>query len=151
VFFSSTRLGSPNKEVRQLHFKRVRVSHEVIEAASENGGLGIWPLGAYEYNYRVKCSTQQYWKDVAKSWNRNLKKDLSRLTLNEPDADDDTIHTDGGLNHEGAEILPNRASWVQQSAKDETRFIERQLQTAVANERWHVDLKGHHWDIFLDA
>jgi hypothetical protein len=61
-------------EVRHRHFKSARISREVIEAALENRGLGLLLLGVYEYDYRIKCSRQQYWKDVAKSYDRNLKR-----------------------------------------------------------------------------
>jgi hypothetical protein len=135
------RLWLPKEEVRHRNFERVRVAREVIEAAPENGRLGILPPGIYQYDYSVKCSTQKYWKGVAKSWNRKLEEEVSRLNLNGHDADDETTRTGDALNREGTEILTNNVARVQRSADNEMRFIERQAQTAAANKRWHVDVK----------
>ncbi|KAL3495876.1 hypothetical protein BJX62DRAFT_195267 [Aspergillus germanicus] len=90
----------------------VRLSRKAIEASPAIGGLGIAPPGDYYWDYTNKSDKHDWSKDVANTWNRTLEKDVSRLTLNTLDTDDDTDCEDDVLSFDAAQ-------------DEQTAFIER--------------------------
>ncbi|KAJ6092816.1 hypothetical protein N7486_008105 [Penicillium sp. IBT 16267x] len=88
--FSATRVWLNNPRGRRF-FIRVRVPRQVIEAAPEHGGLGILGPGVYDFDYRIKCTSKPYWRDISDQWHRSLHRYVRELAAASPGVRDLTL------------------------------------------------------------
>nr|BDQ13829.1 RNA-dependent RNA polymerase 4 [Diaporthe alternavirus 1] len=153
-FFSRGRLWLPpdsrGRRPKQ-RFMRVQIAREVLEGATEHGGMGVLPPGQYDYDYSIKCSKRKYMEEIADGWDTQLRRHVAKLSRRAPGVDDlernavARFQDAAGVRVDTKTRGDFRLKWceavVHGGADPDTRFAERTRSLARSIKSWHRDTR----------
>jgi len=149
-FFSKVRVWTKESYLSGRAPRTTIIDEMTLRAAPENGGMGVLPVGEYEYDYRIKVGRGRF-DDDAKWWRQLVDWRASSLT-EAPGLRDLEVHASkwlvdaAGITMTGPEKQRFRKKWAGgRSVQDGTGQVatwQRNAAVCEAARRAHIDEKS---------